>query len=270
MQATKIIFSVLLGILAFAMSSCSSTEYRPTDGDCKFVIKKVDGKRQWGMVDSRNMQVEYIPCQYDSIFSVYDAPYNIKDLFVAVKDGKMYAWTYRGKQLLGGKGFTSLVSSEQKAQHNKSVYGGALFHEVQTSDGIMFFYLPLSEIDWVEFGPAECILWGNKTILYKKNEKWGILIRKNFSEITPCIYESVINVGETYFWVKKDGKWFAIDRDNKPIRKPTYLLDKYLKLQSMSGKQFQKEENTALFRKISIEEASYITVNPWRAKYISW
>ena len=50
MQATKIFFSLLLGILAFVMSSCSSTEYRPTDGDCKFVIKKVDGKRQWGMV----------------------------------------------------------------------------------------------------------------------------------------------------------------------------------------------------------------------------
>ena len=128
MQATKIFFSLLLGILAFVMSSCSSTEYRPTDGDCKFVIKKVDGKRHWGMVSAWDER-EYIPCQYDSIFSVYDAPYNIKDLFVAVKDGKMYAWTYRGKPLFDGKAITSLTSVKKKdAQlHNSDIGGGAIF-----------------------------------------------------------------------------------------------------------------------------------------------
>ena len=128
MQATKIFFSLLLGILAFVMSSCSSTEYRPTDGDCKFVIKKVDGKRQWGMVSAWDER-EYIPCQYDSIFSVYDAPYNIKDLFVAVKGGKMYAWTYRGKPLFDGKAITSLTSVKKKdAQlHNSDIGGGAIF-----------------------------------------------------------------------------------------------------------------------------------------------
>jgi len=72
---------------------------------------------------------EYIPCQYDSIFSVYDAPYNIKDLFVAVKDGKMYAWTYRGKPLFDGKAITSLTSVKKKdAQlHNSDIGGGAIF-----------------------------------------------------------------------------------------------------------------------------------------------
>lgn len=270
MKTTKIFISVLLGFLALAVCSCSSPEYRPTDGNCSFVIKKIDGKRQWGMVSSYDKR-EYIPCQYDSIFSAYGAPYNVKELFIAVKNGKMYAWDYRGKQLLKGKGFTSLVSSEQKAEHNNSVYGGgALFHEAQTSKGIMFFYLPLSEIDWVEFGPAEYVLWGKATILCKKNGRWGILMRKNFSEISPCIYEAVISVGEAYFWIKKDGKWSAIGRDGKIVHKSTALLNKYMKMPSMNNEQYQKEENSALFRKISIDGASYIAINPWRSKYIAW
>lgn len=266
----KIFISVLLGVLALAMSSCNSPEYRFTDGGCKFIIQKIDGKRQWGMMSSEGEE-KYIPCQYDSIFSAYGAPYKIDELFIAVKDGKMYAWDYRGEQLLEGKGFEYLASSCQGASHNKSVYGGgSLLHEAQTSEGIIFFYLPLSAVKWVEFGPAEAVLWGGNTHLYKKNGKWGVLDKEDFSEIIPSVYDAVISVEETYFWVKKDNKWFALDRDNRVISKPKSLLNKYLKMPAMSNEEYQKEERKALFRKISIEEASYIAVNPWRSDYISW
>lgn len=271
MKITKIFFPVLLGILAFAMSSCNTetVEYRQTDGDCKFVIKKIDGKRQWGMADSRDDR-EYIPCQYDSIFSAYGAPYEVRKLFIAVKDKKMYAWNHRGKRLLGGRAFTSFVSNKQAAFHNKTVLTGIdLFHEAVTDEGIMFFYLSRG-FDWIEFGPANAVLWGQTTALCKKNGKWGISDTKTFQEITPCIYDEIISVKESYFWVKKDNKWSAIDSNGKSIRKSTTLLNKYLKMPAMSSEQYQKEENSALFRKITLEEAMYIAVDPWNADYISW
>lgn len=270
MKITKIFFSVLLGALAFAVSSCNTetVEYRQTDGDCKFVIKKIDGKRQWGMADARDDQ-EYIPCQYDSIFSAYGAPYGVRKLFIAVKDGKMYAWNHRGKCLLGGRAFTSFVSNKQNAFRNKSVLGGgALFHEAAADKDVMFFYL--AQDDWFEFGPTEAVLWGQATALCKKNGKWGVSDTETFQEITPCIYDEVISVGEAYFWVKKDRKWSAIWRDGKTARKSTALLNKYLKMPAMDSEQYRKEKNSALFRKITLEEASYIAINPYDAKYIAW
>ncbi|CCZ08418.1 WG repeat-containing protein [Culturomica massiliensis] len=272
MKTTKIFVSVLLGIMSLALSSCNSPEYRPTDGNCSFIIKKIDGKRQWGIVH-KSGKTEYIPCQYDSIFSAYNSPYYIKDLFIGVKNGKMYALdTWRG-ELLGGRGFTSLVSSKQKAPHNKSVSGGGpLFEEAKTDEGIMFFYLPTGT-KWVEFGPAEAVLWGG-TILSKKNGKWGILwgkdSKKYLSPITPYIYDAVISVRGQYFWVKKDGKWSAIDLDGKPVRKSQSLLNKYLSMPSMDNEEYQRKERSALFRKISIQEASYISVSWTEADYISW
>ena len=215
---------IFLSIMAFALSSCNkeTVEYRQTDGDCKFVIKTIDGKRQWGMADARDNR-EYIPCQYDSIFSAYGEPYNIAKLFIALKDGKMYAWTYRGDQLLDGRGFTSLVSSSQDSPHNSSVYGGPIFHEAQTDEGIMFFRLPTG-ITWLEIGPAEALFWGESRILCKKDGKWAVLDGRkgnHFSPITPYSYEAVISVNHKYFWVKQDGKWSAIDADGNVINPTT-------------------------------------------------
>lgn len=268
MKTAKIFISVLLGFLALAMCSCSSPEYRPTDGGCAFVIKKIDGKRQWGLVNNEDRYRTYIPCQYDSIFSAYGAPYYIDELFVGLKNGKMYAWDYRGVQLLGGKGFISLISSKYNEKlHNNNVVGGGIFNEALTDEGIMFFYLPTG-IDWFEFGPAEAVLWGDAAVLCKRNGKWGILKGEDRSEIAPYIYDSIISVRGSYFWVKKDGKWSAIDRDNKPVRKSTSLLNKYLRLPSLNYKEYSKSKST--FRKISIQEASYISVSWTEADYIAW
>lgn len=60
-------FLTTSGNLGFCHEFVLFNGVSPTDGDCKFVIKKVDGKRQWGMVSAWDER-EYIPCQYDSIF----------------------------------------------------------------------------------------------------------------------------------------------------------------------------------------------------------
>lgn len=262
------------GALALSVSSCSAPEYRPTDGNYSFIIKKVKGKRQWGIVH-KSKKTEYIPCQYDSIFSAYGAPYNIKKLFVGIKNGKMYALdTWKG-ELLGGRGITSLVSSEDKDRlHNNSYVGGGVFEEAKTDEGIMFFHLSSSGTSWVEFGPAEALFWHPERILCKKNGKWAVLWgeynEKYPQAITPYIYDAIIAVGYTYFWVKKDNKWSAIDNEGKPIHKSQAILNKYLKLPSLNSKQFGESERTNLYSKVSVEEASYIAVDPFSADYVAW
>lgn len=276
MKTTKIFpLPVLLGALAFAMSSCSSTEYCPANGNYAFLIKKNDGKRQWGIVH-KSGKTEYIPCQYDSIYSLYGQAEHTNDLFVGIKDGKKYilsAW--HKKRLLGGRNFTSLVFDCQNPQHNKSVWGGPIFSEAQTDEGIIFFHWTGHK--WEEFGPVEALFWKQSNILYKKNGKWGIQEGKwpdvtlpPMSSEVSCIYDEIINVGEAYFWVKKDGKWSAIDHKGKPIHKSTALLNKYQKMRVMSIEEYRQKEKSATFRKISLEEVSHIAVNPWEADYISW
>lgn len=271
MKATKIFISVLLGFLALAMSSCNSPEYRPTDGGCAFVIKKIDGKRQWGLVDNWDRNIEFIPCQYDSIFSTNCSPYEVRDLFIAVKNGKKYAIECTGRKVLGGRAFSSIMTLNQNPIHNKSVYGGgALFHEMETAEGRMYFCLPRGNARRIEFGPAETVLWGEAVVVCKRNEKWGVLNKQDYSTILPFAYDAIISVRELYFWVKKDGKWSALRNNRKVIRKSTSLLNKYLNLPALDDIQYQKEENHATFRKISIEEASHISVNPSEANYIAW
>lgn len=260
-------------MLAVFAEACSTTEYRPTDGDCKFVIEKVDGKRQWGLSSNDPDQEEmYIPCQYDSIFSAYGAPYHIEQVFVGIKDGKMYAWTYRGKQLLSGKGFTALISSQQEDRlHNNQSDGGGIFHEAKTDEGFLFFYKPATR-DWVEFGPADAVLWGDEIILSKKNGKWAVLwgegSGKYPSQITPYIYDAAINVSGVYCWVKKDGKWSAIDKQNRPVRKSVSVLNKYLKLPNLKFKQYIQAQRDVETCKVSVQEASYVCVANYQ--YTDW
>ena len=97
----------------------------------------------------------------------------------------------------------------------------------------MFFRQNINA-EWIEIGPAESLFWGREIILSKRNGKWAVLwgekSEKYLNEITSYMYDAVINVGEVYFWVKKDGKWSAIDRNNKTIFKSPTILEKYQKL----------------------------------------
>ena len=155
--------------------------------------------------------------------------------------------------------------------HNSDIRGGAIFSEATTNGGYMFFYQNKNS-KWIEFGPAESLFWGSEVILSKKNGKWAVLwgekSEKYLSEITPYIYDAVINVGEVYFWVKKDGKWFAIDRDNKKISKSPAILKKYQNLSSLSFDEYIQAQRDVKTCKISMQEASYIYVANY--KYTAW
>ena len=117
-------YTLFWSAIAMFASSCSSTEYRPTDNNCQFVIKKIEGKRKWALAENTqgNHQL-YTEFEYDSIFSAEVEPYRIKQLFIGIKDGKYYGITSWAKKLFDGEGFTSLVSVHQGPRHSASIYG---------------------------------------------------------------------------------------------------------------------------------------------------
>lgn len=123
----------------------------------------------------------------------------------------------------------------------------------------MFFRQNINA-EWIEIGPAESLFWGREIILSKRNGKWAVLwgekSEKYLNEITSYMYDAVINVGEVYFWVKKDGKWSAIDRNNKTIFKSPTILEKYQKLPSLNFEDYIQAQRDGKTCKISVQEAS--------------
>lgn len=287
MKSTKFLLPFLLCVGILVVSSCNPVEYRPTGNGNYFLIKKVDGKRQWGMGTMVRNQPgtwgEEIPCQYDSIFSICNAPYHLQYLYVAIKDGQRYLWN-DGDLLLGGRSFTRLYSSywageelvpiAYRARHSESTYGcyGSLYAEAHTEDGIIF--LNRNHTAYFEVGPAEAIFDCQNVILYKKGGKWGVynseiggIIKE---KLIDCVYDEIICVNLSYYWGKKDGKWSAFDENGKTINKSRTLLNKYLQMPSMSDDEYLETENSALFRKKTIEKASYIAIDPWNQAYIEY
>ncbi len=267
---TKIFFSVLLGIMALAMSSCSRTEYRPTDDNSMFVIKKIDGKRQWALaentVGNQRLYTEFI---YDSIFSARANPYQIKQLFIGIKDGKYYAITSWGKLLLDGRGFSSLRSVAQGPKNSSSVYG-ALFNEVTTPEGFLYFYLPGGVSKLFEFGPAEYLFEGMYSLIYKKGGKWGAMRENDKKEIVPCIYDGIIEVSGhyQYYLIKQNGKWSAVDDKGKALFKSQRTIKYLLKLPIMDYQEYKRSKAT--YRRIGSENMGQIAVNPFEAPYVTF
>ena len=270
MKTTKIFFPVLLGILAFAMSSCSRTEYRPTDDNCMFVIKKIDGQRKWALAENTvNNQTLYTEFVYDSIFSARAAPYQIKQLFIGLKNNKYYAITSWGKLLLDGRGFSALRSIAQGSQKSSSIYGD-VFHEAATPEGFLYFYLPRGVLKLFEFGPAEYLFEGKYSLIYKKGGKWGALQKKDQKEIVPCIYDGVIEVTGHYHYylVKQNRNWSAVDENGEPLSKSQAIIKRLLKVPVMSCQEY--DASKATYKRIGSENMGQIAVSPSESKYVAF
>lgn len=98
---------------------------------------------------------------------------------------------------------------------------------------------------------------------------YGVKNQKNISmKLHRICTMPVINVGEVYFWVKKDGKWSAIDRNNKTIFKSPTILEKYQKLPSLNFEDYIQAQRDGKTCKISVQEASYVYVTNY--KYTTW
>lgn len=268
---TNLLMLAVAGMAALALSSCAP-EHRPTDNNCQFIIKKIDGKRKWALAEkTQGCERLYTEFEYDSIFSAETAPYRIKQLFIGLKDGKYYAITSWGKTLFDGAGFSSLTSIYQRPENCASIYG-PLFNEAKVSNGFLFFYLPRGIVKLFEFGPAEYLFGGYYSLIYKKNGKWGALHENDRSEIAPCIYDGIIEVTGHYHYylVKNGGKWSALDDKGRVLQKSQSVINYLLKLPILSSKEYHAGEKSLIYRRIGSGNVGQIAVSPWESEYITF
>lgn len=224
---TKAFFSAILGLMVVLISSCQreTIEYRNVNRNeqyFSFKIKTKKNVRTWGLISQAG---ESLPCIYDTLWSASLEDYDFETLILGRKDGKNYAWTIGGMPHFEGRNFEKIVPREH-ATNNSAL--GNNYHEAHFSDGIIFFYLNNS----FEFGPAQYLFGAEKSLIYQKNGKWGIIYESDMKEIAPCIYDGAIEVcgGRGAYWiVKKGGQWTAIDRDGQYIDKSAQI-PKLLKL----------------------------------------
>lgn len=266
----KRFFYTLFGsVIAMLASSCSTTEYRPTDNNCQFVIKKIEGKRKWALAENtqENRQL-YTEFEYDSIFSAEAEPYRIKQLFIGIKDGKYYGITSWAKKLFDGEGFTSLVSVHQGPRHSASIYG-PLFNEAKVSEGYRFFYKSKTLF---EFGPAEYLFESYSSLIYKKNGKWGAVLESDRSQVIPCLYDGIIEIKghDHYFLVKKGNSWSALDKKGRVMRKSRSIINHHLNLPILTYAEYKAGEHGMTYRRIGTEDVGQITINPFESPYVTF
>lgn len=273
MNAIKFFSMLFLGGVAVLLASCQSetVEYRQSGQDgLDFVIKTQKGKRQWGLVESRS-GAEVLPCQYDSIYS-YMEGYN--EIFVVLKDGKKYAKPSSSVSLINGEKFYPTTLEEEflfcgkafekivprrEAEHNEALLSN--YNEAVFPEGIVFFHYEPGN-GWVEWGPAQKLFGAKRSVLYRKNGKWGIYSNKQKKHITGFIYDGVIEVsgpnGE-YWLVKQDGEWKAIDENGQLLKKSNAHISKLLKLPIMPLKKFDRHRITGnVYQRVGSNEAGHI------------
>lgn len=266
-------FTMFIGLLAMACVSCQNetVEYRQSGIDgLDFVIKTKNGKSQWGIV-ALKANAEVLPCQYDSIFTFmkgYDK------IFVVLKDGKKYAkpasvgFMVNGEKfyavsveemfLFGGKEFEKIIPRELAQYNHALIYN---YNEAIFPEGIIFFHYSQTD-GWVQWGPAQNLFSAKRSVLYKKNGKWGIYSEKLKKHITEFIYDGVIEVsgpnGE-YWLVKQNGTWKAIDENAQILKKSNAYISKLLHLPIISLKEYDSHKITGdVYQRVGTNEAGHI------------
>ncbi len=255
-------------VMGLMFSACTKTEYRPANNRQDYVIKTKDDSKTWGL--RRNWDKEMIiPCEYDSIYSVYKTErggigYDVFlfSFFVAEKDNMKYVYDDE-KRPLGEDAFTDVVLYDENPQNSRAFNAGVV-NEAHTDQGIIYF--KISELKWYTFGPAEDAFFVHDACLYKKDGKWGMLefdpladgYFKIKREVLPCIYDEIIYVLD-YFWVRQNDNWEAVDFAGQTIDKPVSLLYKYLNLQSLTDQEW-RERRYRDFNKLSFKDAHYVSV----------
>lgn len=211
-----------LGLILLLFYSCEQekVEYRNVNENEEyhsFIIKTKKDIKKWGIVSQGG---ESLPCEYDSLCSAPLKDFDFETMILGWKDGKKYAWSIGGWPFFNGRNFNKIVPRKQATNNDALICN---YHEAHFSDGIVFFHL---HGDHFEFGPAQYLFGAEKSLIYKKNGKWGIKYESDMKDVAPCIYDGAIEIngGHGPYWiVKKNGKWSAIDREGKAIDKSAYI-----------------------------------------------
>lgn len=214
----NLFFKSFLFIIFTFLLSCEQekVEYRDVNKNeqyFSFIIKTKKNIKKWGL---KSQAGESLPCEYDSLCSAPLEDFDFETMILGWKDGKNYAWSIGGYPYFNGRNFDKIVPREQATNNDALVCN---YHEAHFPDGIIFFQLRNERF---EFGPAQYLFGAERSLIYKKNDKWGIKYLYDMKDVAPCIYEGAIEIngGTGPYWiVKKDGKWSAIDREGKAIDK---------------------------------------------------
>ncbi len=244
---TKIFFSVLLGIMALAMSSCNTEtiEYRPAGDDLDYVIKTTKESKKWGIVKNHatpQFETQIVPCIYDSIYSLQD---QIQFAYAGIRDGKNYAFDRLGRFLWENGEFLAVSKISETDPLNSSYFQRCCLTKFTVSDGNLFVFYYGEDVEpngmrvavnisplYFHCGPYENLFAGTNGYAYQKNGKWGIvkievgeklhgIFLPKFTQLTEAQYDGIIEVveqSESFWLVKREGKWSAIDKDGKQKR----------------------------------------------------
>lgn len=240
MKAMNVFISVLCGIMVLTLGSCSRerVEYREL-GNSLLVIKTSPEGKKWGLIsqgtDFNGNKIEYIPCEYDSIWYMGHPPYKIKGLYVAVKNGKKEVWSQNGRHL-NGKDFLSAGYISFGDKYDGYWMTGKYLIRFVTAEGNVYLRdFP----DLEEFGPYEHLYTGLNGFMYKENGKWGVVRYKHIKNenwdyipFLPCIYDriyEVIDGGSRSYWLLKKGdNWQAVKDDGTEVKLPLSYIKQLL------------------------------------------
>ncbi len=257
-------------IFVLLLTACGpEIEYREvdTDGVLSFEIKTDKGCRSWGMVsstidNSTGKRYRYLPCEYDSIYKVK----GIKYLYMAMKDGKTFAYNRYGSEefLFEGKPVEKIILSNDLYRRYSNSTDGNLYNQAHTREGIYFF----REMDLYKehdfcFGPYENFFYGFTGYAYKKNGKWGVLVKKTidltpgrifnhktevkYIPFLPAVYDAAIEIigPQSYWLVKENGDWKTIlTSTGEEIKKPQSLIQLLLKRPILKSENYCSDHYT--------------------------
>lgn len=234
----KILILLIQSIACFLISCSRNTvEYRSAEDEFSYIIKTIDGQRQWGLVanlDIPECMTENIPCVYDSIFSVSHKPYNLKGIFIAMKNNRYYAIKESGEKLFNGSSFIHFEALSEKEIYDSPYYRNRPLSRAISENGNWYVYQNQEETYF--FGPYDNFFAGVKGYAYKKGGKWGIMkidlknkhlsglgiYEKIYVSLSEPQYDAVIEVNDKHgsFWLVRTGNnWTAINDCGKALKK---------------------------------------------------
>ncbi len=257
-------YAILSGLLILSICSCNRVkiEYHDMEiEDCEYMLLTQKGERLWGVV-SQVGRNEIVPCQYDTIYTLYNKEissdwYN-NDMFVAEKDGKKFVYTLYGDVLFGGKNVTGLTYYKY-AQHNQALTYP--YNEAVVDGEIIFFHKENSP-GCKEWGPAEKLFEGERSIMIKKGGKWAIYYKIDKKYLSGHIYDSVLEVVGPiglHWLVKKDGKWSAFNILWQPANLPKDFIDRITHLPIIPINQY--DENITFsyrYQRVGYEDGGFV------------
>ena len=227
----KILFFLLTAIVALSFGSCTKFQSAGPDSERLFVIKKIDGKVQYGAAFKDDVQLFFsvgqysygklkisesylcVPCQYDDIEYTKVGE---TMMFVCHKDKQMFLHARDGSSYTDGNPVTDI----------KFIGDGR---------GLCFnakweykFYTPVGVYNTVT-GPYEDLSVGFLGYAIKKNGKWGYIYGRYDSEdepqyrqIVPCQYDEIIEAdvinNRDLALARKGTSWVAYDKQGHIIK----------------------------------------------------